>query len=240
MSNSLINYLNKRLAEDPYLNKGRGGMAGPLITISREVGCNGLKLANLLALQLNEERTMPNWKVLSKEIFYDSAKELDMEPENIRKTFKKADRYIFEQILKAFSDKRYKSEEKIIKTVRDIVRTLSIDGFNIIVGRASHIIARDIKNALHIRLIAPMDYRINTIVHNNSLTRGEAIKFIEKVEAERIAFRKALNEHSLREELFDITLNRASFTNEQAVAVIEHAIIQKKILVPYKKKMEFY
>lgn len=240
MGNSLMNYLNKRLKEEDTFKRGKSGTAGPVITISREVGCNGLKLANLIALRLNAQRMRTNWKVLSKEIFAESAKELDLELETVRKTFKKADRYVFEQILKAFSDKRYKSEEKIIKTVKEVVRSLAIDGFNIIVGRASHIISSDIEKALHIRLIAPIDYRINTIIHNNNLSKAEAIKFIEKVDTERVAFRKALNEDSIREELFDLTLNRASFTDEQAVDIIEHVVEQKQLLVNSKRKIEFY
>ncbi|MCY1722214.1 cytidylate kinase-like family protein [Prolixibacteraceae bacterium Z1-6] len=240
MGNSLMNYLNKRLNEENSNKKGSSDLAGPVITISREVGCNGLKLANLLASRLNKQKMVTQWKVMSKEIFHESARELDLEPEIIRKTFKKTDRYTFEQILKAFGDKRYKSEEKIIKTVREVVRILAVDGFNIIVGRASHIIAKDIKNALHIRLIAPIDYRINTIVHNNNLNKAEALKFIEKVEKERIAFRKVLKEDDLREELFDLTLNRASFTDEQAIEIIEHVVETKQLLANSKRKMEYY
>lgn len=240
MGNTLANYLNKRLAEEDTFNKRNRGTAGPVITISREVGCNGLKLAKVLATRLNKQRTLSNWKVLSKEIFYESAKELDLDPEKVRKIFKKTDKYTFENILKAFGDKRYKSDVKIVNTVRDVVHGLAIDGFNIIVGRASHIIASDIENAIHIRLTAPIDYRVNTIVTNNHLSRPDALKFIDKVEVERIAFRKALKEDSLREELFDLTINRATFNDEQAAELIEFAIEKKQILANAKPKTEFY
>lgn len=214
--------------------------AGPVITISREVGCNGLVLARLIAERLNWKMAKVSWNVLSKEIFYESAKELDLDPEKVRQTFKKTDRYIFEEILNAFKEKRYKSEERIIKTVKEVVRTLAIDGYCIIVGRASHIITSDIKNALHIRLTAPLGYRINTIMTNNKLNRNEAIAFIEKVEKERAAFRKVLKESSLREDFFDITINRGSFTNEQAVDLVEFAIEKKGILYAPKTRIEFH
>ncbi len=240
MANSLKTYLDKRLKEESSFEKGNLAMTGPVITISREVGCNGIKFANKLAVRLNNQKMQSVWKVLSKEIFYESAKELHLAPEIVRQTFKKTDRYTFEQILKAFGDKRYKSETKIANTVREVVHGLAVDGFNIIVGRASHIIAQDIDNALHIRLTAPIDYRINTIVHNNNLSRIDAMEFIEKVEAERIAFRSALKESDLREDLFDITINRASFNDEQAVELILSAIKQKQILAKFKQKMEFF
>ncbi|WP_347840987.1 cytidylate kinase-like family protein [uncultured Draconibacterium sp.] len=240
MGNSLMNYLNSRMKEENPLQSSRMGQAGPVITISREVGCNGLVLARMIAERLNKKLTRGSWNVLSKEIFYESAKELDLDPEKVRRTFKKTDRYIFEEILNAFKDKRHKSEDRIIKSVKEVVRTLAIDGYCIIVGRASHIIASDIKNALHLRLTAPLGYRINTIMTNNKLNRNEAIAFIEKVEKERAAFRKALKESSLREEFFDLTINRGSFSNEQAVELVEFAVEQKGILLDYKPKIEFY
>lgn len=240
MGNSLMNYLNKRLHDENSFTKDNLNMAGPVITISREVGCNGLKFANLLAARLNKQTTMSSWTVLSKEIFHESAKELDLDPEFVRQTLKKSDRYTFEQILKAFSDKRYKSEEKIIKTVKDVVRTLAIDGYKIIVGRAGHIISKDIEKSLHIRLIAPIDYRIHTIMYNNYLTRTDAIKFIDKVELERTAFRKALKKNNLREELFDLTLNRASFSDEQLLDIIEYTVEKKELTNDFKRKMEFH
>ncbi|WP_346858267.1 cytidylate kinase-like family protein [uncultured Draconibacterium sp.] len=240
MGNSLMTYLNKRLLDETSFSKGNMNMAGPVITISREVGCNGLKLANLLASRMNTQESISNWKVLSKEIFHQSAKELDLEPETVRQTLKKSDHYTFEQILKAFNDKRYKSEEKIVKTVKEVVRTLAIDGYKIIVGRASHLITKDIERSLHIRLIAPLDYRVNTIMNNNNLNRNEALLFIEKVEKERIAFRKALKEDKLREELFDLTINRASFTDEQILEIIDFTVKKKELMKGLKRKMEYF
>lgn len=237
MSNSLMHYLNRRMKEKESLKSKNMAMAGPVITISREVGCNGNVLAALLEDRLNKQLKKGSWEVLSKEIFHASAKELDLDPEKVRQTFKKTDRYIFDEILNAFKDKRYKSEERIVKTVKEVVRSLAIDGFCIIVGRASHIIASDIRNALHIRLTAPLGYRINNIMTNNKLNRNEAIAFIERVENERLAFRKTLKVNSLCE-FFDLTINRGSFSDEQALDLIEFAIKTKGILLDYKPKIK--
>lgn len=241
MGNSLMIYLNKRLKEESSYKKDNPAMAGPVITISREVGCNGLKLAHLIAKRLNAHRPATDWKVLSKEVFHQSAKELNLEPDRVSRILKQTDKYTFDEILKAFSDKQFKSERKIIKTVSEVVRSFAVDGFAIIVGRAGHIVARDIENALHIRLVAPLEYRIKTIMENNRLNREEAIVFIKKIENERIAFRKAISESKLNEEiLFDLTLNRASFSNEEIVDMIEYAVNKKKILTGFNPKIEYY
>ncbi len=239
MNNSLLSYFNKRLSEDK-ASKKDFSLAGPVITISRQVGCNGLKLAQLISTRLNTHKLSSDWRVLSKEIFSESARELDMNPEQIRRTITESDKYTFQEILKAFSDKGYKSERKIIKTVSDVIRTFAIDGFCIIVGRASHIIAKDIKNSLHLRLIAPMDYRVRSIMHSKQFNHADAIEFIEKMEKEREAFRNAISPDNVNEDLFDLTVNTAMFSNEEIVDIIEYAVNKKKILQNYKSKTEFF
>lgn len=233
MSNLLLSYLNKRLTETEEVKKKADLVAGPVITISREVGCNGVKLANLIVSKLNEENPETNWKVISKEVFYQSAKELKMHPDEVRKTLHQTEKFTFDDILKAFSDKNYKSDITIRKTMKRVIRQIAIDGYCIIVGRAGHEITKNIKDSLHIRLIAPLEYRINTIIHNKHLNREEAIDFIEKVEKERINFRKAILKGDISNELYDLTINRAAFSDEEIIELIEF-VGMKKNLFPQK------
>lgn len=233
MSNALLSYLDKRMGEYK-LPEDINGTPGPIITISREVGCNGVKLAKKLAKHLNKQNPDAEWKVLSKEVFFQSAKELNVEPEKVQRIFKQSDRYVFNEILEAFSNKRYKSEKKIVKTVTDVIRTFAIEGYYIIVGRAGHIIAYDIKDALHLRLVAPLEYRIKNIMNNNHFNREEALNFIKKVENERQAFRKSIGKVEYEEDMFDMFLNRASFDDEKTIDLIEAAIEKKNILTHHK------
>ena len=239
MNNILATYLNKRLQQEN-IKSSIPKEAGPVITISREVGCNGLKFARKIAQHLNQNTAERKWKVLSKEIFQESARELDLEPEYVRRIFKTADKYTFDEILKAFNSKNYKSERVIVKSVTEIIRTFSEDGYCIIVGRAGHIIAKNITRALHIRLFAPLDYRIKTIMENNLLNREEAVKFIKKVERERVAFRKAIRDDSQDEYFFDLYINRASFNDTQTIDIIKNAMEKKQILTGSNVRMRSY
>jgi cytidylate kinase len=240
MGNILKGYLDERLKKESSPKKKGRETAGPVITISREVGCNGLILAKLITNQLNKRKLVNDWQVLSKEIFYKSAVELNMQTEHVKRVFKQTDKYTFDEILKAFSNKSYKSEQKIINTLLEVVRSFAIEGYSIIVGRAGHVIASDIKNALHVRLTAPLEYRIETIQVNNELNREEAISFIKRVEKERIAFRKPIRIDNLREDLFDLTLNRASFTNEEIVDIIEFTLDKKCVMENGRAKVQYY
>ena len=230
MSNLLLSYLNKRMTETEIVKKSTTPVAGPVITISREVGCNGVKLAKIIVTQLNAKNPEANWKVISKEVFHESAKELKMEPEQVRKILHQSERFTFEDILKAFSDKNYKTDLTIVKTMKRVILQIATDGNCIIVGRAGHIIANTIKHALHIRLIAPLDYRINTIMHNNHLSREEANHFIQRVDKERMAFRKSILHKDPKTEMFDLTINRAAFSDEEIIELIECAAVKKNVL----------
>jgi cytidylate kinase len=230
MSNLLMHYLNKRMTETEVIKKSETQVAGPVITISREVGCNGVKLANLFAMRLNIKNPDTNWKVISKEVFQKSAKELKMEPEKVRKTMYQSGKTAFDDILKAFYDKNYKSNLTIGKTMNRVILQIATDGHCIIIGRAGHIIADGIKNALHIRLVAPFEYRIHTIIRNNHLSREEAIKFIHRVDKERTAFRKALLKDDPVHEMFDITFNRAAYTDDELLDLIEYAAKQRNLI----------
>ncbi len=240
MGNTLITYLNKRLTLGaPRIEVDKP--PGPVITISREVGCSGLELAYALEERLNKTTFFEGWKVVSKEILSHSAKELDLAPERVAKIFRQTDRTTFDEILNAFGEKRYKSDKKIRKTVVDVIRSFAEDGFCIIVGRASNVIAADIRNALHIRMVAPLEDRIISIMNKNSWTREESVRFIDRVEKERYAYRHMVMQGTPDEpEIFDITFNRSHFTNEMLVDVIMLAIEEKKILEGYKQKINFF
>jgi cytidylate kinase len=233
MGLDLIRYLNNRTCR-PEEKKRKTGPPGPVITISREVGCSGLELAEVLAGKLNENSPNRNWKVLSKEIFQQSAHELEIDPSKVARIFRQSDRTAVDEFLAAFGEKRYKSDRKIKKTVCDVIRNFAIEGFCIIVGRGGNAIAADIRNSIHIRLVAPLEYRVNSIMLKNRINREGAIEFVRKVEKERLAYRHAVEGTPTRDpEIFDITFNRATFSAEVIADLILHAVRDKKILDDY-------
>lgn len=238
MSNALLDYLNKRLGEKEPVSKIIK-TPGPLITISRQVGCEGVKLATLLTESLNRHTLEPHWRVLSKEIFYESAKELNMDPAQVRRIFK-FDSNILSEIINAFGTKKFISEKKIIRTVHEVIHSFAEEGYCIIVGRAAHIIAHDIKNALHIRLTAPIEYRINTIMKNNGLNKQESLEFINRVEKEREFFRKSIKKESLERECFDLCINRASFQEQEILELIKFALKKKNTFTDLVQSIQYY
>lgn len=240
MNNTLMTYLSKRLHQNDPKYPATNIHPGPVICISREVGCGGVAMAKSLAAELDKLTFCKRWKVLSKEILEESARELNMETSKLRNIMKEADRGAFDDILSAFSEKRYKSDRKINKTIIELISSFANEGHYIIVGRAGHIIARDIEKSLFIKLTAPHDWRVKQIMEKNNLNMREAIDFIDKTEKERQSFIKRIATEINVEVDFDLTINLSKLTTNDAIDLIKHVAQTKGLIEPNKSKIEVF
>jgi len=197
-------------------------------------------MAKSLAAELDKLTFCKKWKVVSKEILEESARELNMETSKLRNILKEADRSAFDDILSAFSEKRFKSDRKINKTIIELISSFANEGHYIIVGRAGHIIARDIEKSLFIKLTAPQDWRVRQIMEKNNLNMREAIDFIDKTEKERLSFIKRIATEISVEVDFDLTINLSKLNTNDAIDLIKHVAQTKGLIEPNKSKIEVF
>ena len=240
MNNTLMVYLSKRLHQNNNNYHSEPHQAGPVICISREVGCGGVNIARLLAIELDKQGGCKKWKVLSKEILDESARALNMEPNKLRSYLKEGERGVFDDILAAFTEKRFKSERKISKTLIDLIASFAKDGHCIIVGRAGHLIARDIEKSLFIKLTAPYDWRVKQIMEKDNLNMREAMDFIEKTEKERQNFIKHISDDNNDDVKFDLIINLAKLNITQMIEIIKFIAKTKGLLEAHTSKVEVF
>lgn len=230
MDNTMWSYLNKRMQQQSPNYQNSNTSSGPVICISREVGCKGVKFAQQLAAELEKQPGNKKWKVISKEILAESARELNMDPAKLQSILHNKDRSAFDDILNAFSEKRYKSDGKIRKTLIDLISSFANDGYCIIVGRAGHIIARDIEKSLLVRLTAPLEWRIQQTMKLNDLNEKEAIDFMTKIEAERLNLRKHIADDSAKHDTFDLTIDLSRMDIPATIDIIKLAAKSRGLL----------
>lgn len=233
-------YLNKRLHEHNPKYVSANSQPGPVICISREAGCGGLNIARLLAAELDKQSIYNKWKVLSKEILQESSRELNMEHDKLRNYLKEGERSLFDDILTAFNEKRYKSDKKIRKTLIDLIFSFANDGYCIIVGRAGHIIARDIEKSLLVKLTAPLDWRVKQIMKKNKLNIRDAYDFIEKTETERDNFRKHIAGDHAKADEYDLAINLSRMSISDVISLIMFAAQTKGLLEANKSKVDVF
>lgn len=240
MNNTLMVYLNKRLHQNSNKYHVPNHPAGPVICISREVGCGGVSIARLLASELDKQGMCKKWKVLSKEILEESARELNMDPNKLRHYLKEGDRSLFDDILAAFGDKRYKSDRRITKTMVELILSFANDGHCIIVGRAGHIITRHIEKALFIRLTAPLNWRIKQIMEKFDLNIREATDLIEKTEKERENLNRHIGGENFQDYGFDLSIDLSRLNITEVIGLIKYAAQVKGLLEQNTSKVEVF
>jgi cytidylate kinase len=228
MSIDLVQYLKNRYAErnetftDP----------GPVVTISRETGCPGRKLAQLLTDVLNQrypKGDKKSWKWVGKDIFEDAAKELGLEPDEVQKVFKEK-RTAIDQILSAQSQKFYKNDQRVRKTIGQMIRSVANDGHVIILGRGGIAITRDIKRSLHIFLEAPPEWRAGVLSEKQCCTHAEALKFIKEIDKHRALYRDYYQGKNTDYTWFDARFNCMTFKIEEIVDSIIRMMEIRKLI----------
>ena len=110
----------------------------------------------------------------------------------------------------------------IKRTIYSVVRTYAEQGNCIIVGRAGCIVAKDIKKALHVRIIAPFEFRKEVIKSRFNLSDKKAYKMVVETDKKRDLFMKFFKGDLPDEEVFDVILSRKKIDDSVIVETIEN------------------
>lgn len=184
---------------------------GPVITVSRETGCFGNSFVMELASYLNKNhgghRHKNPWKWVNKEIIYETANELKVHPNRVQKLFKGEPRQIMDEVVESLATRYYKNDRMITRAIREIVKKISEQGYVIILGRGGVGLIRHIKNTIHIRLHAPVEWRIENIRNKMEMTAEEAKSFVHKKDHQREALIRKFSPGRYGDELFDLSFN---------------------------------
>lgn len=198
---------------------------GPVITISREYGCYGEEIAGVLADQLSALSSTPHksrkWESVSSEILEEAAKLLEVESSEIRHIFGAEEKSLAKDILNAFRDyDKYTSDVSIKRTLANVVRSYARRGNSVIVGRAGCMLARPVEKSIHIRLIAPYNWRVQRIQERLGISKREALKHVSSVDKKRIKFMDFYKGNKPDSELFDLVLNRSHLSTDEIVDLV--------------------
>lgn len=207
---------------------------GPYISISRDFGCKANDIARKLSSELASQSSGSGgdreWKWINKEILHESARALDLSPSKIRYVFLSEKKSVMDEIIGAMSTRYYKSDMKIRNTIIEVIRTIARSGHVIIVGRGGVAFAGDNPQSLHVKLIAPMDWRIARISKNYGKTREEALQYIRKIDRERKHLIDSFVGHETDHSIFDMILNRKTMSEKCIVDSIIHAARDRSLI----------
>jgi cytidylate kinase len=225
--------LRDYLAERELMLQNRP-LSGPVITISRNYGCDDKTVVHTLINKLNHlhEGGLKKhpWSYIDREIMEDSAKELGINTHDLdhRVLLHNVDHV--SALFASFTHKYVIPDKKILQKVQEIILTYATKGNVIIIGRGGIGVTKSMKNSLHIKLGAPLDFRIAAVSQAKNISTIEAEEYIKRMDKYRKDWAEHLIDKPLDSSVFDVIFNMETTSIDEITNAIV-ALLQKRGLV---------
>jgi cytidylate kinase len=223
-----FDYFDERYRES--VLRGPSSEDGPVITISRQTGCDAREIASNIVDRLNLKYNTNKWKWVDKDIIYSIARELNIDTQRIENYYEGIKLSNISEMIMAFSG-GFVSDLRVRKAIKDVVLSICKEGYVVIVGRGSVSIAHDIKDSLHVRLVAPFLWRVENVMRKKEMNLETAEKYVLDTDSKRNDLIQTFLDRKTKcfESLFDISLNRISFSIPDAAEIIV-SMYEKKVV----------
>jgi cytidylate kinase len=214
-----FDYFDERYRES--ILKGPASEDGPVITISRLTGCDARETAGIVVEYLNIKYGTTKWRWVDKDIIFAIAKELNIDTQRVENFYKGFKLSNLSEMIMAFSG-GFVTDLRVKKAIRDVVLTICKEGHVVLVGRGGVSIANDIKDALHIKLVAPFYWRVGNVMKKKNMDKAAAEKYILDTDEKRSELIRTFLDKKTQniESLFDVTINRVSFSVQETAELI--------------------
>lgn len=201
-----------------------------VITVSRQSGSEGNKIVRILCDRLGV-------KYFDKHLMMQLAEEKGLDPTKIEDITAEEHhiRSLWEQ---AFSNLAFpdapsawiltppytNKEEMTVGQVSAFIQAAYQEGNVIIVGRGSQVVLADKPDVLHVRIVAPLERRIERWMARENVSHKEAEKIIHERNDKHVDFvRTFFDEDINNPELYDLIINTDKFSLEKAADLIIEA-----------------
>jgi cytidylate kinase len=204
---------------------------GMVITVSRDTGCDGIPIVKEVIKQLNANlkgvsKKHP-WRFVSKEIFEKSAKKLNVKLDIFDNLEDAKDKNFIEDIISAFSTEQYPSDFKIKRTYREVIESVATAGGVVVLGRAGVAIVGHNRRTLHIKLTAPLEWRVNKMAKEYGFRKPKTLKHINESDKNRADLKKYYMGRKIQYTDYDLVLNVSTLTKKEISSAVVSMIEEK-------------
>ncbi len=193
-------------------------MENRVITIGRQFGSNGHKIANMLAQRLGIHS-------YDKELIHIAAQRQNITYEELLKVDEKRSnpwRYPVEDEVQMQKQFRFEPMNDVLfYTQVDVIRSLAQKENCIIVGRCANDILRDFGNCKRVFVHAPMEKRIENVMKRAEIDQKEAALLIKRMDKQRRYYYNYYTDKKWEDmSQYDLTINSGELSEEQIVDVL--------------------
>lgn len=191
------------------------------VTISRQAGSGGKTLAKELALALTGlEPPDQVWSAWDHELVEKVAADHDI-PEPLVDALEDGAHPWFGDFLKSLSSAPHHGEAKIYRRFALAARTLAAAGRAVIVGRGGVFVTAGIEGGVHVRLVAPLDHRVQRMSDRLQVSLDKAAEHVREVDRNREHFyERHWPDKRVVPETFTITLNTSRLSDGEIVSCL--------------------
>lgn len=209
-----------------------GPVARAFVTISREGGAGGHTIGRRLIDRLNElDPAEEPWSLWDRELVEKVANDHHISRELIE-SIERTHRPWMQEFLSALSVEDDLAETRIYHRVAATIRTLAHHGRVVIVGRGGAFVTRNMPGGVHLRLVAPTEYRVRAMARQLNLTHDAAAEHVRQLDRERAAFYKRYWPKDVCiPEAFTLTINTAHTPDDQAVECVLPLVLPRLRMV---------
>ena len=192
-----------------------------IITISRGSMSGGEALATCLAQTLN-------YPIIGREVLITAAEQLGVTEELLTQKFKQGPK-LWERLT---SNRRL-----YLVAIQAALAEHTASGNLIYHGHAGHLLLRQLPNILRIRLIAPMEMRIQAVMERQHLDRQGAEEYIHHVDEERVRWTKFLYGADWSDPaLYDLVINLEKLTVKTACRTVKALVAEPEFQITEQVK----
>jgi len=210
-----------------------GGTAGAeagvrrAVTISRQAGCGALAVAEKLARHLQERSPhhADAWKVFDRNLMETVMEDHDL-PARLAQ-FLPEDRVSYLEDIIADLIQAYPPSQTVIRQTTETILKLASVGNVILIGRGGNIITARLPNMFHVRLVAPLEDRIEYSRKFYEMTKAEARKFCRREDLGRERYLKKYFHANINDaSLYHLVINLGLIDNENAAKLIGDTMLK--------------
>lgn len=183
-----------------------------IVTISRGSLSGGRAVAECLAERLG-------CRGLAREILQEAARALGASEDVVRAGFESTP---------GLWVRRTREREIYVQAVRTALAEACLEGDLVYHGLAGQFLLRGVAGVLRVRLIAPLEQRLQALAEaHHRMSRKAAVEFIRNVDLERRRWVRSTYGADVEDpSLYDLTVNLRCLSHEGACAAISEAVAQ--------------
>lgn len=188
----------------------------PVITLSREPGSGGKLVAKAVADRLGLD-------LFHHDIINAMAANADTSTRVIRTLDERGVSMLEDWVSAAISD-RHLWPDEYAEVMMRVIGTIGKHGKAIIVGRGANFVLPP-ENRFRVRIIAPLELRINCVAETNGVSKKEAKRHVLRTESDRRAFVRKYFHSDIRDPVnYDMILSTGTLSVTSAAAAICSAV----------------